>query len=192
MPDGVILAAGYSRRAGVFKPALAVREKSLLGCVIDGMAPHCRHIIVVAGFQAGTIRKLLVQFPLVEMVTNTKFRRGMFSSVKCGIQRVSTDSFFLLPGDMPLINEKVYQELLDVPGDIVVPVFRGRKGHPVLIKSWLIPEILRQPDDASLRDFIQRHGYATCETDQEGIMVDVDTSADFQGLLDKLIGKNAG
>ncbi len=57
--------------------------------------------------------------------------------------------------------------MLDVPGDIVIPTFRGERGYPVLLCSRLISEILAQPADSSLRDYIGAKGYTTVEVEDQ-------------------------
>jgi len=69
--------------------------------------------------------------------------------------------------------------MLSVAGDIVIPTFEGRKGHPVLFGSALIPEILSQPGDATLRDYIAVKGYTALEVEDEGILLDIDTAEDY-------------
>jgi molybdenum cofactor cytidylyltransferase len=180
--DGVILAAGLSTRSNRYKMALPLGDKSVIERAVEGMLDAVEQIWVVVGWKADRVRQLLAPYPKVEIVPNPAFREGMFSSVKAGIARVRAPHFFLLPGDHPLVGPEVYRRLLAASGEIVIPTFQGRKGHPVRVHSALIPEILGYPADGTLRDYIRSKGFATMEVEEEGILLDVDTPEDYQAL----------
>ena len=55
--DGVILAAGFSERAGQFKPALDLGGKPILVRCIESMTETCDQTIVVAGFNVDRIHR---------------------------------------------------------------------------------------------------------------------------------------
>lgn len=181
--EGVILAAGLSRRAGQYKMTLPLGDRTVIEHTLAGMAEVVERIYVVIGHQAKRLRELLAGRPRVELVMNEDYQSGMFSSVKAGIARVRAERFFLLPGDHPLVEANVYRALLRSDGEIVIPTFQGRKGHPVLLRSGLIPEILAQPPDATLRDYIARKGHVTVEVADEGILLDIDTLDDYHALV---------
>ncbi len=181
--EGVILAAGLSRRTGRYKMTLPLGDKTVIERAIAGMAQVAERIYVVVGHQADRLQELLRGRPNIELVLNPDYPSGMFSSVKAGIARVHAERFFLLPGDHPLVGADVYRALLRSDGEIVIPTFRGRKGHPVLVKSYLIPEILARPQDTTLRDYFAQKGFATVEVADEGILLDIDTLDDYYSLI---------
>jgi molybdenum cofactor cytidylyltransferase len=188
--EGVILAAGLSTRAGRFKMEWRLGDKTLIERAVAGMSPAVDRIIVVGGFQVERIRAILEGAPKVEVVYNEGYASGMFSSVKVGLTHVRAERVFLLPGDHPLVGEGVYRTMLGVIGDVaptappdcVIPVFAGRKGHPVLMSSRAIDQILQAPDSSTLRDVIQRFGYETVEIADEGIVLDVDDPDSYQAV----------
>ena len=180
--DGVILAAGLSTRSGRFKMMLPLGGKTVLEKSIEGMEAIVLRIYVVVGWQAERIQALLAGYDKVETVLNEQFRAGMFSSVQVGIARVRAPRFFLLPGDCPLVGRAVYVQLLAAAGDIVVPTFGGKTGHPVLFRSQLIPEILAQPEGTTLRDYVYAKGYRAVEVDDQGILIDLDTPEDYEAM----------
>jgi molybdenum cofactor cytidylyltransferase len=180
--EGVLLAAGRSRRAGSLKMALELSGKPLLLWGLESLAAVCDRTIVVAGFQAENIRRLVRDCPGVDVAVNEGFADGMLSSIQAGVRQVRAPRFFLLPGDMPLVRAGVYRELLACAADIVVPACAGRRGHPVLLAGTLIPGILAEPPGSSLGRFIARHGSATVEVGDPGIFVDVDTARDAEKI----------
>jgi molybdenum cofactor cytidylyltransferase len=181
--EGVVLAAGLSSRAGAYKMELPLGDKTLIERSIEGMLEVASRILVVVGWKAERVRDLLAGYPQVEIVLNEAYAEGMFSSVRAGIARVRAERFFLLPGDHALVGAAVYRQLLAVPSDIAIPTYKGRKGHPILTAGRLIPDILDQPPESTLRDYVNRKGYALVEVDEEGILIDVDTPGDYDALV---------
>ena len=181
--DGVVLAAGMSRRAGRFKMALPLGDRTVIEASVASLAPFCERVIVVVGWREERVRELLAGSEGVECVTNPDYAEGMFSSVRVGIAHVRSPRFLLLPGDHPLTQPETVRRLLEAEGEIVIPAHGGRKGHPVRIASHLFPEILAVPITAMLRDDIAGRGYTTVEVDDPGILRDIDTLADYEALL---------
>ncbi len=181
--EGVVLAAGYSSRAGAFKPELDLGGKTVIERCVDGLAAVCSRVVVVGGFRIERIRAILEGYPGVEVVYNRDYATGMFSSVKAGTLQVRAERFFVTPGDYPLINPAVCRELLAVDGAIVIPAWGGRKGHPVLMAGSLATALVQADASDNLRDFIHRKGFQTLEVDDEGILLDIDTPEDYQRIL---------
>ena len=50
---------------------------------------------------------------------------------------------FVLHVDMPIFEPNVYESLWKAAGDVVVPVFGGHRGHPVLLSDAALNEIKR-------------------------------------------------
>lgn len=180
--EGVILAAGSSLRAGAFKPALMLGNKSMIERCAEGMSDVCERIIVVGGFEFERLRVLVDRFPKVESTENKSYESGMFTSVKAALSRTRGDRCFLLPADVPLVPPQVYHQLLTATADVVVPSFRGRNGHPVLLSKAVLPRILREPDNSSLQSVLRSIGFYTMEVDAEEILIDVDTPEDYERI----------
>ncbi len=183
--EGIILAAGASSRAGCFKMELPLGDKTLIERSIEGMRSACSRIVVVGGFNVDRVRELLGSYANVEVIENANWRNGMFSSVQLGATHAHTDKVFILPADIPLVDESVYTRLLLAEGDVLIPSFRGRKGHPVLLGSSALHEILREPYDSSLRNVIQRIGFKTVSVEQEEILIDIDSPNDLKRVRDR-------
>ncbi len=143
------------------------------------MAAVCARVIVVTGSEGGKGGGLVAGVQGVELVFNENFAAGMLSSVQAGVRRVRTMRFFLLPGDMPLVRPAVLRRLLETEDDdIVVPACDGRRGHPVLLSSRLIPDIIAEPPGSSLGAFLRRRG-TVVEVDDVGVLADLDTRGRF-------------
>jgi molybdenum cofactor cytidylyltransferase len=188
--EGVVLAAGLSTRSGRFKMTLPLGDKTVIEVTIDGMLPFVDRVIVVVGWQADRLRMLLSGRPDVDLAYNERYMEGMFSSVRAGIAQVRAGRFFLLPGDQPLVQAGVYTRLLSAEGAVAIPTYHGKKGHPVLLDGSLVPEILAQPAEKTLRDYIQAKGCTTVAVGDEGILIDLDTADDYAAIVDRYRGRH--
>lgn len=190
--SGVVLAAGQSSRIGGTKQLLAFRDSTLLGQVIaNARGSLLDEIIVVLGHDAAEIQNQ-VDFAGVKVVLNDNYKNGQSSSLKMGLNNVSNRShaaMFLL-GDQPLVDEcvinkviRAYQESLS---PIVIPVFAGRRGNPVVIGRELFGELaVAAKGDAGARVLFNHHAGVIhhVEMDSSFIHADVDTVEDYNNLV---------
>lgn len=184
--EGIVLAAGFSSRMGKFKMEMLLEGKTLIERSVESLDKVCSKIIVVAGYKSERIKEILKSYEKVEVVFNKEFEKGMFSSVKIGISQIKTERFFLLPGDIPFVKKDVFIKLFSKKGDVIIPIFQGRKGHPVLINSSLINEILDEPEDSNLKLFINKKGFTTAEVQDESILIDIDTEEDYLNFKENI------
>ncbi|MDX9777171.1 MAG: nucleotidyltransferase family protein [bacterium] len=183
--DGLILAAGCSERAGTFKPSFDLGGKALLIRSIESMRLVCDGIVVVGGCRFPELEALLAALPDIILVRNARYKQGMFSSVQAGLRKITGDAFFLLPGDQPLVKEETLRAMAAADAEIVVPRFRGKKGHPVFFRAGCIPEILALPDKEILRNYIHaKADVRILDVEDPGINLDADTPGDLEKMRD--------
>jgi len=120
----------------------------------------------------------------VTFVRNPLFANGMFDSVRCGVGATRGD-MLILPGDMPLVSGTTVARLLAARGDVRVPTYRKRTGHPIFVAAALRAALLSYDGDGGLRGFRDRQGYAAVPTDDPGILADVDTLDDYRRLTQR-------
>ncbi len=180
--EGIILAAGFSRRAGVWKMALPIKGRTVIERAIMGMYPVVERIIVVGGYNFKNLLKIIEKYEKVFPVYNENFPLGMFTSVQKGVEKVSGDRFFILPGDIPLVKPSTYKYMLEQEGDIIVPVYEGRKGHPVLLSYAMKELLLDEERGSNLKAFINRMGFKKVIVDDPFIRMDIDTLEDYWNL----------
>ncbi len=190
----LILAAGYSDRMGSFKPLLSLGPsravEKAVGCFLAAGVPDIR---VVVGHWAGEV--IPAVSPLgVEIVENSRYDRGMYSSVLAGVSSLQhgIDAFFLLPGDIPLVKPQTIRELLQAYRDSSAgafhPCYRGARGHPPLISARYIAGILSWEQPGGLREFLGQFEQEALnlEVEDPGILLDMDRPEDYQSMLDAL------
>lgn len=188
--DAVILAGGYSTRADGFKMEFDIEGKTILQRCIEGFYDSCRKIIVVTGFKYEKIEKLVKDYEKVVTVYNDNYPKGMFTSIKKGISQVESEKFFLTPGDYPLINKKIVDDMLtksikekNKNKEVIIPSFYGIGGHPILVDSSIVQDILIKSDDYNLREFLKNRKVAYEIIEDKSIIIDVDTAQDYNEAL---------
>ncbi|MEM2192318.1 MAG: nucleotidyltransferase family protein [Candidatus Hadarchaeales archaeon] len=186
----VILAAGESSRMGEQKLLLPLMGHTLLEHVVGSFRGIADRIIVVLGHNPEAIFPLLQRLN-VEWVVNEEYQLGMVTSFKRGLAELGNcDAVFLALGDQPLVDKTFLLKAIDAWRDgakIVCPVFRGKKGHPVLFDQSLFGEILSLGENQFIRDVIHRHAdlMKVIEAGKWAI-TDVDTPEDFLKLKKEL------
>jgi molybdenum cofactor cytidylyltransferase len=63
-----------------------------------------------------------------------------------------------------------------------VPVYKGRRGHPVIFSKSLFRELAAAPLDQGAKSVVRAHAAETLEveTEDEGITFDIDTPEDYR------------
>lgn len=189
MIGAVILAAGESRRMKTQKLLLEVKGKPLIERVVDSFNGIVDGIIVVLGHQperlVPTLEKLKVNW-----VVNLNYSEGMVSSLKEGVKKMKKfDVVFLALGDQPFVSQDFLVKAIDAwkgGAKIVSPVYKGKKGHPVLFDRSLFDEILALQKNEFIRDVIHRHGEDHCVIEAgEWAVTDLDTPESLRALREK-------
>ena len=134
-------------------------------------------------------REITAAFPTQAFVTNPEYEKGMSTSVQAGIRAlppgIEGAGVFLV--DQPCIDAgtilSVARELR--PESIVLPTFRGRRGHPVFFAAELFGEILALPSDQGLNAVVRRIPSRVIEVQvsNETVLEDIDTPEQFENLL---------
>ena len=181
---GVILAAGESRRMGRPKALLEWRGATVLDHMIELVGSVADPVIVVVGYHAEAIRAHGVRATLI---ANPHPERGMLSSLQCGLRAVPVEAEAVLftPVDIPAVSAGTLQTLAAASSaPLVVPVFEGRRGHPVRIARPLMDEILALAEGAQARDAIHRYldRAIMVEVTDRGVVEDIDDPAAYERL----------
>ncbi len=204
--EGIILAAGFSERMNNWKPELKIDKLPIIVHSIRSMVKFCEKIFIVGGFNYKNLNTLLKEeeyFSYSEndkliILENEKYNEGMFSSVKVGLKNISpqADGIFILPGDMPFVLNKTFHKLIEQfsknnVADVFIPVTKiklpslfkdefNKKGHPVLIRSRIVKQILNDENENIFRDVIKKFEVELCPVDDKGIIIDIDDKKDLE------------
>ncbi|PAK41186.1 NTP transferase domain-containing protein [Peribacillus simplex] len=189
--EAIVLAAGYSSRANAFKMTLPMGQMSVLEQTISKFEGLCSRVIVVAGFQAEIIQeeidKIISENAYsfqIEFVYNENFDQGMFHSIQKGCNEVNAPTFFITPGDCPLVKKETVQLLAKQKGNVVIPSFDYKGGHPIKLSSEVKQKILETDPESNLRVVLGGYEKQYMNVDDAGVLMDVDTPEDYQKAID--------
>ncbi len=181
--EGIVLAAGYSSRAGGMKMTFSLGGRPLLARSIDILLPFCETVYVVTGYRRELLSDILEEYgEKVQEVYNPDYPSGMYSSVRAGMQQIKEKRMLLTPGDYPLLTTGAVKRLLEMPETetkCYIPSYKGRGGHPILLPAVWIPDIM-QGNESSLREFLRNKEKQYVDMEEPGVCQDVDTPEAFR------------
>ncbi len=187
----IILAAGESKRMEVPKMLLPFGNMTIIEKVIDNVRKSgINNIIVVLGADRNKILNT-VELEHVIHCFNDNYKKGMLSSVQCGFKLLPIDfkAVMIFPGDMPLISPEIVKKILNsyyqTRKGLVVPVYRGKRGHPLLIDNKYKYEIDKIDPEEGLRSLAGKflNDLLEVDTDEKGIIHDIDTRDDYLNAI---------
>jgi molybdenum cofactor cytidylyltransferase len=192
MVSGLVLAAGRSTRMGGLKQLLPFGDRTVVERVVSTLLTCPLHeVVVVIGHRAGEVRTVLAAYP-VRIVVNPAPEGDMLSSVQCGVRAIPADRAILIAlGDQPLLSSGVVDRLINAyhrAGDIAVPVYEGKRGHPMLVGPAFREELLALSGPGGVKQMRDRHPEAVREVpvDTDTILFDLDYTHDYQRALKRL------
>lgn len=128
-------------------------------CLLDG---GVNEIVVVLGHEAGAVARY-VSGPTIRVVVNPNYRRGRSTSVKVGLQVMSShaEAVLLLAVDQPSTPEIVSALItshVKNKAQITAPNHADRGGHPLIFSAQLFDELATISEEhKGIREIFQRH-----------------------------------
>jgi molybdenum cofactor cytidylyltransferase len=195
MLAAVILAAGESRRMGSPKALLPYENRTFLENLLD-VTTHPRIGVrrVVVGANQAEIGQRVPLDPEM-LVINREWRKGQLSSIRAGIESlraIDTEGMLVALVDHPLVTRAVVAELVAAfdrkPGSIVLPTWKGKRGHPVIFPSRFYSELYDASNEIGARAVVWAHAKEVVEvaSSDEGVVLDIDDRATFDRLFPSL------
>jgi molybdenum cofactor cytidylyltransferase len=193
MIAGLILAAGESRRMGRDKALLTYHGRTFLESIINNLgAAGIGKVTVVLGHHAETIERA-VNLAAVRVVVNRDYQWGQTSSLQTGLAAAAADSpeaVILCLVDHPAISTEVIAKLIErfelTRPPVLIPTYKGQRGHPALINQTLFPELLALPSGEAANAVIRKYRDVTqfVEVTDPGILLDVDDPDTYERLAE--------
>lgn len=184
MVEGVVLAGGKASRMRQNKMLLQYKGKPMIYHTIKSMFTYCNKITIVTGYYDLDYKEVLKEFQNVQILYNDEHDLGMFSSIKKAISQCKED-IVLIPGDYPLVKDLTYKRILDGDGQIRVPVYSGRRGHPIFISKHLFKDLLSEDVESNLKIWRDKHKVTYIEVDDGGVIRDIDTIVEYKQLIEE-------
>ena len=184
---GLILAAGESKRMKQQKLLMDYHGESFIRSIVRKVnISEVDQILVVLGSHSKEVYEEIHSFQ-VDSVFNPLFKEGMLSSIQCGFNSMpkKVDAVVLFLGDQPMVETEVINQLVEsyrkTREKIIIPVYQGERGHPVLIDVSLREEIMTLDPGKGLRELMYSHPDEVyeLEVDSSSILKDIDNIKDY-------------
>ena len=185
----LIVAAGMSKRMGEFKPMLSIGSISVAQRVVATLnQAGVSKIVMVTGYNATVLERHLAGNGIIFLRNEQYETTQMFDSVKIGLSYLQDkcDKVLFTPVDVPLFTANTVKAILDSGASLACPMCEGKQGHPILIASHLIPEILSDCGEQGLKGAMDRcsQSLQRIEVEDFGTIHDADTPEDFSQLVE--------
>jgi molybdenum cofactor cytidylyltransferase len=195
---GVLLAAGRSERMGRPKqllpwPPNSPDGKPLVAAAFDAVSRICDEMFIVLGHEADAVmaalgdrrcRHLTIGNPSSDMFQSVRAGLGM-APIDCRVESDTPVQLLLHPADHPEVRRDTLEAIVlaakESPERAVMPQFRGRGGHPVLIPPPVAKLICGYEGIGGLRQFWLDYPEHCLRlpVDDGGVVFDVDTQSDY-------------
>ncbi len=185
--SAILLAAGKSERMGQNKLLMSFEGGTVIGRTLDNLlASRAGEIVVVLGSRAQDVSAAIGKRD-VALVLNPGYARGMSTSLITGLQMISKQAKFVMValGDQPFVTPQTYDKLIEAAlvtdKGIVVPVFRKKRGNPILIHAGYIPEVLLFTGDVGGRELLAKYPEDVLEVKvpDDGVIINVNTPEEY-------------
>jgi molybdenum cofactor cytidylyltransferase len=192
----VLLAAGTSSR---------MRGKHKLLLPVDGqpavrrtaralLAAGPEEIVIVVGFKGCAVIDALDDLP-VRFQFNPHYEEGQMTSVAAGVAALEApcSAVMVCLADQVLLSPGDYRELVDAygamqGGSILVPVYNGQRGNPVVFSASYATEVIGGHINPGCKKLIAEHPDEVVihEASHDRFAIDMDTPEDYARILARL------
>ncbi len=190
-PAVIVLAAGKGSRflGAEHKLVQSLGASTVLGCTLQHAIASQLQVVVVTtealaevACRSVAARDVVV---LPEVGASGQNGLGMGYSISAGVNALpDAAGWLILPGDMPQVQpvtlQKVARQLEQHA--VAYAQYKGRRGHPVGFSPELYAELSALSGDEGAKRVIARYPSFGVEVDDAGVLVDVDTLADLEGV----------
>ena len=191
MTAGVILSAGESSRMGTPKALLQIKGMTFLEYIKNNLLKAgADPALIVLGHTPGIILDT-ANTDNAHVLTNPGYKMGQLTSIQTAVRYLedkNVSGILICPVDNPLVSVDLIRALISKGKSgkkgIVIPTFKGRRGHPAFFSRRLFPDILNAPLDEGARRIIRDHPEELLElpTEEEGIVININTPQDYENF----------
>jgi molybdenum cofactor cytidylyltransferase len=181
---GILLAAGSGSRFGGGKLLHRLRDGTPIGTAsLRNLRKALPDVVAVVRAGDDELAELLKSEGAAVILCEDA-NLGMARSLTCAIRAsMNAGAWVIALGDMPFITPATISAVarkLAQSGGIIVPAYRGERGHPVGFGSRYRAELLGLEGDEGARSVVKCHAQdvETIDCEDPGILRDIDTPDD--------------
>jgi molybdenum cofactor cytidylyltransferase len=187
MISAILLAAGESNRMGQPKQLMPFGQITIVERTIDNLLNSAvSETIVVLGYKDEEIRKTIAGKP-IKIAMNPDYQQGMSTSIIAGLKQVDkrARAVLIALSDQPFVDSQTINSLVEAfianKRGIIIPVYQGRRGNPVIFAIKYKGELLNLKGDVGGREIITLHPDDVLEVavNCEGVLLDIDTMENY-------------
>ncbi|MEO0066269.1 MAG: hypothetical protein RI983_1595 [Bacteroidota bacterium] len=196
----MILAAGEASRMGKAKMLLPFKDTTILEKILDEVLVLNPGIVsVVTGRYHGEISSI-IKNPVVELVYNAEYQKGMSSSIQKGLtamlkQCKDMQFLFILLADQPFLNQALLQRMIQLHQEskkgLIAASYQGVAGTPLLLTAKYFEELYQLRGDKGARVILHQNPDDLETVDFEMGVLDIDTVSDYERFSELLKNENA-
>ena len=164
MIKAILLAAGQSKRIkSENKLTKLYKKKPLLNHSLKALhKSKVNKVIIVLGHQQNEVKKIIKKNKKNIFSFNKNFRKGMASSIKVGLKKVSKNDkgFIVVQSDMPFIKSsdinKIYNSIKSKKFLVHVLKFKNKVGNPIGFDISVVKKFKRIKGDFGAKFMVKR------------------------------------
>lgn len=174
---------------GRTKPLLPWGQTTMLGQTLTNLlASKVDDVLVVTGYDAAAVGRVAAEQG-ARVVFNADYAAGeMISSLQTAIRALPEEcsAVLVVLADQPLIPTTIFDRVIAAfragEGEIVAPVYRQQRGHPVLFGRRYFPALMALPPGAAPRDLLRKQTDALylLPVESDTILLDLDRPAQYE------------
>jgi molybdenum cofactor cytidylyltransferase len=185
--EGIILAAGESRRMGYPKPLLKIGDRTFIEHIAATILAVVPRLVIVLGAHSDRVRAAIPDDARITIVENPNYARGQLSSLKVGLGAIQPHAAGALVhlGDHPMVRAETFQAIVDSYDETGKPIMiarhNGQRGHPVIFDRAMFSELQSAPEEEGARHVVNADASRVAYVDlpDPGINLDLDTPSDL-------------
>lgn len=189
----IVLAAGASTRMQEPKQLLEFEGKTLLRRAVEtAISTNCQPVVVVLGANFNETLAEISDLP-VDVCHNTDWRKGLSSSLQCGIENMlnlnpKIDAFIATLADQPFVTANHLQVFIkrfrETKNPIVAAKYNETNGVPALFSKEIFNEFKEISGDKGAKKILKKHQNTLISIDLPEAAFDIDTKEDYLKISD--------
>ena len=160
------------------------------------MGSSVDEILIILWHEDDLIRNLIEKNKKIKVFYNKDYKSGVSSSIKMGVKNISlrTDAFFISLGDMPNVNQNIYNKLIkarsnynkklktEFKKEIIIPTYEGKNGNPILFSKFMKKKIENISGDFGAKKIVElnKEKILNVKFKSNSVVSDFDTKDDFR------------